>query len=104
MSARKKTVFVVYYSMYGHIEKMARAVCKGLEKSGVSAKLYQVIKTNPAKSADVPIISAADLPQADGILFGIPTRFGMVPAQIKSLMDSCGQLWMKGELYCLNNI
>jgi len=58
----------------------------------------------PAKSADVPIISAADLPQADGILFGIPTRFGMVPAQIKSLMDSCGQLWMKGELYCLNNI
>jgi len=46
MSARKKTVFVVYYSMYGHIEKMARAVCKGLEKSGVSAKLYQVIKTN----------------------------------------------------------
>ncbi len=52
----------------------------------------------PAKADDVPVITAADLPKADGILFGIPTRFGMVPAQIKSLMDSCGQLWMKGEL------
>jgi len=52
----------------------------------------------PAKSADVPVITAADLAQADGILFGLPTRFGMVPAQIKSFMDSCGQLWMKGEL------
>ncbi len=42
MSAKKKTVFVVYYSLYNHIEKMARAVCKGLEKSGVNAKLFQV--------------------------------------------------------------
>jgi len=74
----------------------------------VDAKLFQVAETlpsvvldkmhAPAKADDVPVITAADLPKADGILFGIPTRFGMVPAQIKSLMDSCGQLWMKGEL------
>jgi len=52
----------------------------------------------PPKAADVPIISTADLPHADGILFGIPTRFGMVPAQVKAFFDACGQLWMTGGL------
>jgi len=52
----------------------------------------------PPKATDVPVITAADLLKADGILFGIPTRFGMVPAQMKALMDSCGQLWMSGGL------
>ena len=81
---------------------------KGLEKSGVTAKLFQVAETLPAevlekmhappKSDDVPIVTALDLPKADGILFGIPTRFGMVPAQMKTLMDSCGKLWTAGQL------
>lgn len=52
----------------------------------------------PPKAEDVPVIAAQDLPKADGILFGMPTRFGMVPAQVKSLFDSCGQLWMNGEM------
>jgi NAD(P)H dehydrogenase (quinone) len=70
--------------------------------------LYQVPETlpqeilakmgAPPKEAGVPIIKAEDLKNADGILFGIPTRFGMVPAQIKSFMDSTGQLWMSGGL------
>lgn len=70
-------VYVIYYSTYGHIEKLARAVMKGLEKSGVNAKLFQVAETLPAevlekmhappKAADVPVISAKDLAEADGM-------------------------------------
>ena len=52
----------------------------------------------PPKAADVPVITTADLPRADGFLFGIPTRFGMVPAQVKAFFDACGQLWMTGAL------
>jgi NAD(P)H dehydrogenase (quinone) len=135
-SARKRTVLVVYYSMYGHIQHMARAVCKGLEKAGgkffflfqfnsfielnkkpiyiiicfptVTVKLTQVQETlpeevlakmhAPPKAGDVPIVTLDDLKNADGILWGIPTRFGMVPAQIKAFMDQTGQLWMSGGL------
>jgi NAD(P)H dehydrogenase (quinone) len=104
-----KTVFVVYYSMYGHVEKLAREVVKGLEKSGVNAKLYQAAETlpqevltkmhAPPKASDVPYLQISDLVNADGILFGLPTRFGMVPAQMKAVFDSCGQLWLSGALY-----
>ena len=74
----------------------------------VNAKLYQVAETlpkevlekmhAPPKASDVPVITTADLPRADGFLFGIPTRFGMVPAQVKAFFDACGQLWMTGAL------
>ena len=53
----------------------------------------------PPKDETVPIITADQLPEADGILFGMPTRFGMVPAQMKALFDSCGQLWLHGKLF-----
>jgi NAD(P)H dehydrogenase (quinone) len=52
----------------------------------------------PPKASDVPIIQASQLAEADGILFGMPTRFGMAPAQMKALFDACGQLWMQGQL------
>lgn len=74
----------------------------------MNAKLFQVAETlpnevlqkmhAPPKAADVPIISADQLKDADGFLFGIPTRFGMVPAQMKSFWDSWGQIWMAGAL------
>ena len=108
MSAKKKTVYVVYYSMYGHVAAMAKSVVKGLEKSGVNVKLFQIAETlgdevlgkmhAPPKAADVPVIQAAQLKDADGIVWGVPTRFGMVPAQVKALMDQCGQMWMSGAL------
>lgn len=52
----------------------------------------------PPKAKDVPYINANELPEADGILFGMPTRFGMVPAQMKALFDACGQLWVHNRL------
>lgn len=52
----------------------------------------------PPKASDVPIITPDELAKADGILFGIPTRFGMLPAQMKAFFDSCGKLWYSGAL------
>jgi multimeric flavodoxin WrbA len=110
-SAKKRnpTVFVIYYSTWGHIQQLAREVAKGVAESGVDVKLFQVPETlsqevlekmhAPPKAEDVPHITAADLELADGFLFGVPTRFGVVPAQIKTFFDSCGQLWNKGALY-----
>lgn len=102
-----KTVYVIIYSAYGHIEKMAHSIMKGLEISGVNAKLFQVQETLPSEVVakmkvqsmpHIPVITANELQAADGFLFGMPTRFGMVPAQIKALLDGCGKLWMNGEL------
>ncbi|CAF1028773.1 unnamed protein product [Brachionus calyciflorus] len=107
--SRKPVVYVIYYSTYGHIERLARRIMQGLEQSGVDAKLFQVAETlpqeilekmsAPPKAADVPVITAAQLAEADGFLFGVPTRFGTTPSQIKAFFDSCGQLWSTGALY-----
>jgi NAD(P)H dehydrogenase (quinone) len=101
-----KTVYVIIFSVWGHIKTLAEQVVLGLKESGVHAVLYQVQETLPqevldkmyAQKFDIPIITAADLPKADGYLFGIPTRYGMAPAQVKAFFDSTGGLWAKGEL------
>ena len=87
---------------------MAKEVIKGLQSAGVNAKLFQVAETlpqevlekmhAPPKDESVPVITPAQLGEADGILFGIPTRFGSMPAQMKTLFDACGQLWFTGAL------
>jgi len=58
----------------------------------------EVIQKMHGKTGNYPIADTETLTQADGILFGIPTRFGVVPAQIKSFLDSTGQLWFNGAL------
>ena len=80
-------------------------------KKGVDAQLYQVPETLPkdvlekmhAAKFDIPVITPADLVKADGFLLGLPTRYGMAPAQVKTFWDATGGLWAKGELagkYC----
>ncbi|XP_073141631.1 quinone-oxidoreductase QR2-like [Henckelia pumila] len=102
-------LYIVYYSMYGHVEKLARVMKKGADTvKGVEAKLFQVAETLPAevlgkmyappKPTDVPVITPGELVEADGLIFGMPTRFGMMPAQVKSLLDATGQLWQTGAL------
>ena len=56
---------------------------------------------NPPPKSDYPLIRANDLVKADGLIFGLPTRFGSAPAQMKALMDSCGSLWVKYILLML---
>ncbi|GAB4831061.1 hypothetical protein Ancab_005073 [Ancistrocladus abbreviatus] len=96
-------IYIVYYSMYGHVEKLAQEISKGAASvEGVEAKLWQVPETLPAEvlqkmsappKSDVPLITPQDLAEADGILFGFPTRFGMMTSQFKAFMDATGGLW-----------
>ncbi|KAJ2800247.1 hypothetical protein H4R21_003255 [Coemansia helicoidea] len=100
-------IFVITYSMYGHVNKMAESIVTGLQKAGAEVGRFQVAETlsdeilakmhAPAK-ASFPIITASQLPEADGYLFGFPTRYGSAPAQMKAFFDSTGSLWQKGAL------
>ncbi|RLN32724.1 hypothetical protein BBJ28_00001967 [Nothophytophthora sp. Chile5] len=101
-------IAIVYYSTYGHIAKLAESVKAGIESvDGVTATIYQVAETLPedllaqihaAPKKDHPIATPETLKEADGILFGFPTRFGSLPSQVKALFDSCGGLWAAGAL------
>jgi NAD(P)H dehydrogenase (quinone) len=105
-------VHVVFYSMYGHIHKMAEAVAAGArEVHGVEVSLYQVPELVPqevlersgakaarAAFAHVPVAKTSDLPLADAIIFGTPTRFGNMCAQMRNFLDQTGPLWATGAL------
>jgi len=86
---------------------MAQEVAKGVESGGAEVRLLQVPETLPKEvlekmhaptKPDVPIATPHDLAEADGIIFGIPTRFGMMAAQMKAFFDATGQLWQQGSL------
>ena len=107
-SPAKAKILVVYYSMYGHIATMADKVIEGIKATGAEVTVRQIPETLPAevlakmhappKRESVPVVTHDDLIAADGIFFGFPTRYGMVPAQVKAFWDSTGQLWSKGSL------
>jgi NAD(P)H dehydrogenase (quinone) len=105
-------VLIVYYSMYGHIHKMAEAVAEGVrEVGGCEAAIKRVPETLPddvmgmmgaleaqKMMAHIPVVSVDDLAEADAIIFGTPTRFGNMCGQMRQFLDATGQLWMKGSL------
>ncbi|KAL1935606.1 hypothetical protein VTP01DRAFT_4746 [Rhizomucor pusillus] len=100
-------VYIVIYTLYHHIYKLALEAQKGLEAAGVEAKIFQVPETLPAEvlekmhappKPDVPIITVDQLKEADGFMFGFGTRFGTMPAQFKAFLDATGQLWASGAL------
>ncbi|GLZ86288.1 NAD(P)H dehydrogenase (quinone) [Metapseudomonas resinovorans] len=103
-----KKVLVLYYSMYGHIERMAESVAEGARSvSGVEVTLKRVPETMPedvARKAGAkldqaaPVASPQELADYDAILFGTPTRFGNMSAQMRSFLDQTGGLWVKGAL------
>ncbi len=102
-------VKVVFYSMYGHIYRMAEAVAEGArEVEGAEVELLQVAELVPdavleksgAKKArqafaHIPIAKPGDLADADAIIFGIPTRFGNMCAQMRNFLDQTGGLWAR---------
>lgn len=103
-----KKVLVLYYSMYGHIERLAEAVAEGARSvPGVEVTLKRVAETIPediARNAgaklDQPaaVASPQELADYDAILFGTPTRFGNMAGQMRSFLDQTGGLWVKGAL------
>ena len=105
-------VHVIFYSMYGHIYRMAEAVAEGARQvQGAEVLLLQVpelvpeaaleksgAKTAREKFACVPTARLEMLPEADAIIFGTPTRFGNMCAQMRNFLDQTGGLWVKGAL------
>ncbi len=107
-------LLIVYYSMYGHTFKMARAVEEGAKAvSGTDVQCRRVEEFDIVlkKTANDPILSKIredqkavpvctldDLRNADAVIFGSPTRYGNMTAQMKQLIDSTAALWLKGEM------
>jgi len=105
-------VQVVFYSMYGHIYTMAEAVAAGArEVEGTEVTLYRVAdlvsdealersgaKTAQAPFIHIPVIEPDQLTEADAIIFGTPTRFGNMCAQMRNFLDQTGRLWATGAL------
>ena len=105
-------LLVLFYSSYGHIYQMAKAVAEGAKEiAGLEVELKQVPETlseellakigaTEAKKtfAHIPVASPDELPNYDAIIFGAPTRFGMIASQMKAFLDATGGLWAKGAL------
>jgi NAD(P)H dehydrogenase (quinone) len=103
---------VVFYSMYGHIYKMAEAIAAGArEAADTEVSVYQVAELTPddvleksgakaarAAFAHIPFATPDQLADADAIIFGAPTRYGNMCAQMRNFLDQTGGLWMKGAL------
>ncbi|MBW6530107.1 NAD(P)H:quinone oxidoreductase [Sphingomonas citri] len=101
-------VLVLYYSSYGHIEKMADAVAEGARAGGAEVDIRRVAETAPAQIVAAagfktdtahPEIEGPDaLAGYDAIVVGAPTRYGRMPSQMAAFWDTTGGLWMKGAL------
>ncbi|KAL4864704.1 hypothetical protein BDV12DRAFT_175805 [Aspergillus spectabilis] len=102
-------VAIVFYSLYGHVEKLAQAELKGIQAAGGNADVYQIAETlsdevlakmhAPPKSS-VPVLEMPEqLLEYDAVLFGIPTRYGNFPAQWKTFWDRTGGIWASGGFF-----
>ncbi|MFE9298309.1 NAD(P)H:quinone oxidoreductase [Streptomyces niveus] len=105
-------VAVIYYSATGTITTMAKAIARDAEAAGAAVRLRRVaelapqsaIDTNPAwvanieATADIPEATPDDMIWADAVIFGSPTRYGNVTAQLKQFLDTLGGLWQQGQL------
>lgn len=103
-------VQVVFYSMYGHIHQMAEAIAEGARSvAGTEVELYQVPELVPeealartgakearAKFAHIPLATPDKLTEADALIFGTPTRYGNMAAQMRNFLDQTGRLWAQG--------
>jgi len=105
-------IAVIYYSATGNTYQVAQAVDEGAKQAGAEARLRKVRELAPAEAiasnqgwkehaqatADIPEATLDDLDWADGFLFGTPTRYGALSAQLKQFLDTSGPLWAQGKL------
>ena len=101
-------VLVLYYSSYGHIEAMAKAVAEGAREAGAQVDIKRVPETAPlevAKNAhfkldqEAPVATVAELADYDAIIVGTGTRFGRMSSQMAAFLDQAGGLWARGALH-----
>lgn len=101
-------IIVLYYSMYGHTETMAEAVAEGARSVNgaevVIKRVPDLVPEDVAREAGAKLEQAAsiatvdELPEYDAVLFGTPTRFGNMCAQMRNFLDQTGGLWFTGKL------
>lgn len=105
-------VLVVYYSLFGHVHRLAVAAAEGArEVEGAEVTLRRVPETLPEEVlrkmgaleaqrafADIPICTLEELSAADAVIFGTPTRFGNMCGQMRQFLDATGGLWARGAL------
>jgi len=105
-------ILVVYYSMYGHVHRMAEAVAEGAkEVDGAEVEMCCVPETLPEEIlqkmgaleaqkafAHVPVCTVDQLGEADAVIFGSPTRFGNMCGQMRQFLDATGNLWAESTL------
>ena len=101
-------ILILYYSSYGHVERMAQAIAEGVASvTGATATIKRVpelVSDELARKAGLkteqkaPVASVDELAEYDAILFGTPTRFGNMAAQMRNFLDQTGGLWVKGAL------
>jgi len=103
---------IVYYSSTGTVSEIAKVMVATAQAAGAEVRLVKAaelapqaaIEANPvwaahhAATADVPVATPADIEWADAVIFGTPTRFGNVSAQLKQFIDTLGGLWAQGKL------
>lgn len=102
------SILVIYYSAYGHIEQMARAAAEGARSvAGTDVTVKRVAELVPEEVArksgmkldqDAPIASPPELADYDAIIFGTPTRYGGMAAQMRNFLDQTGSIWVQGAL------
>jgi NAD(P)H dehydrogenase (quinone) len=100
-------VLVLYYSSWGHIEQMAYAAAEGAREAGAEVVVKRVPELVPESVAQAahyktdqkaPVATVEELPEYDAIIFGTPTRYGTMTAQMKNFLDQTGALWAQGKL------
>lgn len=101
-------VLVLYYSAYGHIEKMAEAVAEGAREAGAEVDIKRVPDLVPPEVAakshfkldqKAPIAKVEELANYDAIIVGVGTRFGRMASQMANFLDQAGGLWVRGALH-----
>ncbi len=101
-------VLVLYYSAYGHIETMAKAVAEGVREAGAEAIIKRVPETVPDDVArashykldqEAPIATVEELADYDAIIVGVGTRYGRMASQMTAFLDKTGGLWARGALH-----
>jgi NAD(P)H dehydrogenase (quinone) len=108
-------ILVVYHSVYGHVKTLASSVEKGAKEVAGAEVVVRRVKEFPdlvtdmkagngyawqvyRSQADIPQCTVDDLQEADGVIFGSPTRYGNMTAQMKALIDSTAKLWLAGAM------
>lgn len=102
-----RKILVLYYSSYGHMEKMAYAAAEGVRASGAEAVVKRIPETLSPEIAQkayykldqpAPVATIDELKDYDGIILGVPTRFGRMASQVAAFLDQGGGLWASGAL------